>query len=293
MLVAAASVAAQSSAILTSYAYSHEMLSSELQDDDYRLVLGAMEKINGQWRPEREQRLAGQLQRKTLTLNEGRGAAEGYEFYRQQLLQRGARELFSCEARACGSSNSWANNIFRIKQLYGRDQQQFYSAFELPVSRGMVRYVALYSVTRGNKRSLIQIDSLLSRSGAQVASSVEVMVERLQLGESIRLPGLELVGAQITMSEVHAASLLELMRKRPTWHLNLVGHDAKPVSTEEQLKNSRAFSEQLRSQLINLGADADRLKAFGIGNLAPRLVPFASPEDAQSFRVELVKGRVR
>jgi len=273
-------------AALRDYRYAHEMYSSSLQEDDYRLVLGAMEKVNGQWRPEKEQRLEGQLHRRTLLLNEGRKALDGYDFYRQQLLTLGARELFRCEARRCGSSNSWANTVFHIKQLYGLEQTQLYSAFEWQNAAGITRYLVLYAVTRGNKRSFLQLDSLFSRTRETIASSVEIMAQSLRQGRSVTLPTADLRNGLLVVEDAYLAGLLTLIRQHPSWHFNVVGHDAASGTTASQLETSTDLAQQLVDRLVALGAQPARLSAFGVGNLAPSVQLDLTKK---SYRLELVK----
>ena len=107
---------------LVHYPHTTEIIHSSVATDDYLLTLGALKKINGQWRSDREERISGTLTRSTRQLDGGHDVSEVFEYYRRQLLQLGAREIFLCQARKCGSSNSWANNRFEIKQLYGLEQ---------------------------------------------------------------------------------------------------------------------------------------------------------------------------
>jgi len=291
LLVASVSSSAQdASPTLRDYQYAHELYSASLLDDDYRLVLGAMEKVNSQWRPEKEQRLAGQLQRRTLLLNEGRTAADGYDFYRQQLLALGARELFRCEARRCGSSNSWANTVFQIKQLYGLEQTQLYSAFEWQGEAGVTRYLAIYAVTRGNKRNFLQLDSLSSPKREMIVSSVDIMAQALREGRSVMLPTADLRNGVLVVEDEYLAGLLALIRQYPRWHFNVVGHDAVSVSTASQLEVSKDLAQQLIDRLLVLGAQSTHLSAFGVGNLAPR-VQFNMAK--KSYRLELVKANTK
>ncbi|BFM20381.1 DUF4892 domain-containing protein [Gilvimarinus japonicus] len=133
--------------------------SSRQHADDYLVALGTYRKIRGLWRVE-ELRLRGDLQRKTFRLPDNHTPREGFLFVTKQLQQYPLRELFVCESRDCGESNSWANNHFNILQLYGLDQYQYYGAYEvmLPGTNGV--YVTVYAVLRGNKRVYLQLEVL-------------------------------------------------------------------------------------------------------------------------------------
>ena len=126
----------------------------------YSLALGIYKKIDNRWQPEESLRLkAGKLTRYTLTLDENYSAEEVFAFYHQQLPAQQVSTLFTCEGRDCGSSNVWANNHFKIRQLYGLDQFQFYGVYQWQSeSTSPVHYITLYAVRRGNGRIYTQID---------------------------------------------------------------------------------------------------------------------------------------
>src|SRR5690554_2957958 len=148
--------------VLQDYPDARVVFRSQEQVNDYRLALGSYRKTEGAWQPARQQRLSGQLTRFTLELPANHSAQAGFEFYLAQLQTLKHRELFSCEARDCGTSNTWANNHFKIIQLYGLDQYQYYAALEVVTESAAPFYVSLYSVRRGNKRVYVQVDILYS-----------------------------------------------------------------------------------------------------------------------------------
>ncbi len=235
---------------------------------DYRLTLGVLKKANSRWRAEREQRLSGQLERTTLELMEGQSEKEAFEFYRRQLLKMGGQELFFCEGRRCGSSNAWANTRFGIKQLYGQDRDQYYSALVVAQEDGTQAYVALYAVRRGNQRSYVQLDVLTSSDAVSVFSSSEVIVERLRLGQAFVLP--QLSGNQLHAEQLEA--VVEALRWR-RWHIAIVGYDVAAGSLTQQRQRSLAAAQSVQQQLLEAGMPEDSLQAFGLGSLSPQAVP--------------------
>ncbi len=252
--------------------------------EDYRLTLGALKKANNQWLAEREQRLTGQLHRKTLEFDQGFGAEEAFAFYRKQLANAGARELFLCRARDCGSSNSWANNRFEVKQLYGLDQYQWYGVFELSPDKGGSLYVALYSVTRGNRRSYTQIDQVTIAQTSSLAGNPKTIIESIVAGQAYVIPGLRIEADAVTIDVEHMQSLVEALSLRPRVKVHIVGHDYGPAALAEQQAIALGYAQTVKAQLVAEGVKAERLKVHGLGGLAPGV------RRAGVNRVELVLG---
>ncbi len=140
---------------------------SESDSSYYRLALGPQKKIRNVWRAETLQAHLGQLQRLTLEMPAGFGLEDGFSFYQQTLELSSLELLYTCAGRGCGSSNSWANNHFLVKQLYGLEQTQQYRAY-----KGLAgEFLVLYAVQRGNKRNYFQIERLLPEVEATLASA--------------------------------------------------------------------------------------------------------------------------
>ncbi len=159
----------QSAALnLQAYPSAREVFHSSEQQDQYWLALGVYRKIEGIWQADKAQRLSGLLERTTFELPANHSAEKGFDFFKQQLDELNARELFHCKARDCGTSNSWANNHFKVIQLYGLDQYQFYSAYEIAAANEKPLYVALYAVMRGNKRTYVQLEILRANKKAEI-----------------------------------------------------------------------------------------------------------------------------
>ena len=138
---------------------SAELLDREYRPDSpYRLALGPYKKRDNRWQADVTQRIKGALIRETYELPRGTDEQEAFGFYRQQVLSADplATILYECARRRCGDSNNWANDHFRIKQLYGLDHNQFYGVYQ----QGK-RFISLYVVRRGNRRVYLHIDQVL------------------------------------------------------------------------------------------------------------------------------------
>ena len=92
------------------------ILERELQrDTNYRIILGALERVRGQVIPEDSKRLRGDVTKITYDVSQEFTGEDVYAFYQEQLTAKNYEMLYSCEGRECGSSNYWANDIFRNK----------------------------------------------------------------------------------------------------------------------------------------------------------------------------------
>lgn len=256
------------------------MFESQSEVNDYILTLGTLKKVDGRWRAEREQRLSGQLSRLTQELDETHSERDAFDFYRDQALKMGGQELFLCESRRCGSSGTWANQRFGIKQLYGLDQYQHYSAMALNLKGGKQAYIALYAVRRGTGRSYVQVDILTTTDRINLFSSSEVVTERLRGGREFRLP--ELTDGKLEPEQLDA--VVKALRSQRSWHIAIVGLDASAGTIDQQRDRSLASAERILQQLVDAGVSEDSLQAYGLGSLAPNSIP-----DGRETGVNLVK----
>ena len=132
---------------------------SQVASQERILPAGPIRRISGQLRFEAEVASQGQLTALTYELPREHTALEAFAAARSNLQQQGASLLYWCEGRDCGSSNLWANNVFANSQLYGADEQQAYALLRLaaPADNSLL---ALYGITRGNRRSYLHIEQL-------------------------------------------------------------------------------------------------------------------------------------
>lgn len=274
---------------LEQYPHGRVMFQSVAANDDYVFALGSYKKIAGNWRVDRQQRLAGTLTRYTLELPEGHSANKGFDFYLDQLQAFNVRELFHCKSRDCGTSNSWANNHFKILQLYGLDQYQQYGAYEVITADAKPFYVSLYAVQRGNKRVYLQIDLLHTDKVIElgIASSPESIIKSLLANGYYVFPDL-IVGNMksekpVQIKPAHIQALVDVLALEPDWEIALVGHDYAPISLGQQQQYSLVYAEQLKAALLEKGIAASRVSSYGVGGLAP------AGRGDRSARVEIVK----
>jgi len=132
---------------------------------DYRPVteleriypMGSIRKISGQLRFDGQVSARGNLTAVTYQLPAEHSSDDAFTAAREALQQQGAELLFWCQARDCGESSLWANEVFGNSKLYGADDRQAYLLLRLgePKSETLV---ALYSITRGNRRAYLHVE---------------------------------------------------------------------------------------------------------------------------------------
>ena len=229
--------------LLGRFAGSYIVQYSQQAERDYRFVLGGLEKINGVLAPEKEQRLSGQLTQITYRIPEYHNPEEAFRFIETQIEDQGGTRLFGCTGRDCGSSNQWANNIFRYSRLYGVDNTQSYAAYQLEN-----RSIALYSVRRGNKRVYLRLEVLET-----APSSTPESVSENNLPQ------------QISGTEEELKGLLDYLTKHPETQLWLVGWDRTPGSYQEQKERGANQAQAIKDRLIVMGADELRIHIHSLG----------------------------
>ncbi len=251
------------------------MYSQTLDDHRYIVALDGLKKINGVWEVEKTQLVTGRVERQTREVLSTRS----FNFAQNELLKYldkvNASPIFTCENFACGSSNAWANERFKIKQLYGLDARQYYGVWNIEREEAKGLLVA-YLVQRGNQRIYLQTDWIKVDSTPSLLPSARFVLEQLDergyyvLGQSDAEPA--------------RAKLVELLKQvlviRPSERFYLVGHDHSQGALDEQIARSLE-----RAKIISLAVGQEgRLLPHGLGSLAPA----AREKDLNTF-VVLVK----
>ncbi|WP_415895933.1 DUF4892 domain-containing protein [Neptuniibacter sp. PT34_22] len=213
----------------------------EIENADYRFVLGGLEKIDGVIAPEKEERLSGKLYQLTYRIPQNHSSEEVFSFFAAQLQEQGATEQFNCQGRACGSSNQWANTIFKYSRLYGLDTTQRVATF-----KNDQRYFALYSVQRGNKKVYLRLDVL------------ETSSNHTGLNKS------ELVQAY-TDSQEGLEKLLAFIQNNPKQQVWIVSADFSAGSYQEKLNSALEHGNQLKAKLIANGVLAEQVNVHPVG----------------------------
>ncbi|MNQ51301.1 hypothetical protein D3C85_652780 [compost metagenome] len=119
--------------------------------------MGSIRKISGQLRFDGQVNARGHMTSVTYELPPEHSSLSAFTAAREALQKQGAELLFWCQARDCGESSLWANEVFGNAKLYGVDNAQAYLLLRLapPQDNSLV---ALYSITRGNRRAYLHVE---------------------------------------------------------------------------------------------------------------------------------------
>lgn len=119
--------------------------------------MGSIRKISNRIRSESQLTPRGQLTAVTYELPAEHTAQAAFTNAREALQKQGAEPLFWCQARDCGENSLWANEVFGNAKLSGADNEQSYLLLRLAAPQDNA-LVALYSVTRGNRRAYLHVE---------------------------------------------------------------------------------------------------------------------------------------
>ena len=255
------------------------------EDVNYRLVLGSLQRTRGQVVPENSERIRGNVTRITYEVSGEFTGADVYQYYLDQIDEVNYTQLFACEGRACGSSNYWANDIFRNRILYGPERNQYYLAIRAGAGLETDPSIALYIITRGNRRlyAYLEIVEAAREPSRDDVSDIDRLTKSLQERGSVAMSGVSFGADDSLISEGELGLMVELMNQVPSLQIYLVAHLRAVGSVIELLTRSLARAKLLRQVMIDRGIDASRISAQGVGPLAPVCVGSACEQ-----RVELV-----
>lgn len=167
MLVSAAALAdvagGQDLEVLPRFVGSKIVSFNQAADQERIYPQGTIRRISGTLRYEQEVATRGQFTAVTYELPRTHTADEAFAYARVALQSQDAELLYWCVGRECGSSSLWANAVFNNATLMGSDNQQTYALMRLAAPR-QDSLVALYSITRGNKRAYLHAELLTANA---------------------------------------------------------------------------------------------------------------------------------
>ena len=243
---------------------------------NHQLVLGTLQRTRGEVVPESAERLKGRVTRIVYAIPSDYQVSDVREFFAQQLRERGDSILFSCEGRACGSSNYWANDIFKRRILYGPERNQYYLAARSNTALENDPFLALYLITRANKRLYAYVEIIES----EIAVAPQALVNEGLLAATLRekgsvvLPWVQFNTADGGEEELDDPSALDylvrLLRTDPEIRVYLVSHLSGPErSLESLLEQSEKRAQLINAVLLEKGIESGRIEAAGVCPLAP------------------------
>lgn len=174
--------------VLPRFAGSEIVAFKEQAEQERVYPQGTVRRISGRLRYEREVLVQGALTAITYELPRTHSANEVFSQAREALQGQDAQLLYWCQGRECGSSSLWANSVFGNSTLYGSDDQQAYALLRLAEPRHD-SLVALYSITRGNRRAYLHAELLKADQPlAKVLPTPATLSRQLKSTGTLRLP---------------------------------------------------------------------------------------------------------
>ncbi|MGJ7516120.1 DUF4892 domain-containing protein [Pseudomonas baetica] len=146
--------------------------------------LGSIRKISGQLRFDGQVNARGTATSVTYELPPEHSATQAFTAAREALQNQDAQLLFWCQARDCGESSLWANEVFGNAKLYGADNEQAYLLLRLAAPKDNT-LVALYSITRGNRKAYLHVEQFDAAAplGDLLPTSATLLRELKSTGE--------------------------------------------------------------------------------------------------------------
>lgn len=249
------------------------------------LVLGSLQRTREEVIPEDSERVRGNVTRILYEIPQNYAGADVIAFYRAQASEKGYVPLFGCEGRACGSSNYWANDIFRNRILYGPERNQYYVAMRSNFGIEEEPRMSVYVITRTNRRIYAYIEIIETGGELPPINAIEpdAVLSLLREDGSVVLPSINFDEDDRLSADTDIAYLVQIMESDPELSVYVVGHlgGEGPLSMLQQRSLARARA--LQDALVAAGIDAERLSAQGLGPLSPS----CRGNDCQD-RIELV-----
>ncbi|BDX20344.1 DUF4892 domain-containing protein [Halopseudomonas aestusnigri] len=207
---------------------------------DHPVVIGSVRRINNQLRAEREIRVSGELAQLTWEITDGYPPEDAFRHVLGQLVEQPHTLLYACDGRECGSSSLWANQVLHNSQLYGPEDGQRYLALRLDTEPQ--RFVSLYSITRGNRRSYLNLEQTTPTDAVEQAlyPTPSTLLKVLRSEEQLTLPAM---AGDAELMASWSRLLVRMMRLDSLLRVQLDGADAPALA--ETLKAAGVAAQRL------------------------------------------------
>lgn len=247
--------------------------------------------------PSKSQPLEGRITRIHYRAPDGRSALEVFRNYQQSLQGGGFTSIYQCENAACGNDFSYALNPPSIMHFSGRDQKFLAARLSRPSGDIYVSVytTAAYGVGGANKNrvfTLLDVIEVQPMQTGQVVVDAGVMAREIAANGRVALYGIYFDTDKADVKPESQAALVEiakLLKQDAALKLLVVGHTDNAGNFDYNLDLSRRRAQAVVQALVAThGADAARLKPWGVGYSAPVASNRAEDGRARNRRVELV-----
>ena len=247
------------------------LVSSEFEPDSvYRLILGRLQRSRGVVIPESEERIRGDISKLIFEISPEYSAQDVYGYFRSSFSEKGYDELFGCVGRECGSSNYWANDIFRNRVLYGPERNQYFLNVRAHNRAAGPAHISLYVITRGNRRTYAYLE-IVEPPGTSGPIPIigKAFLSDIEEDGAISLNGITFRSDEQLDESVDLSELAMELMERPQHRFYLVSHLTAEGDLDQLLERSTRRAEAVRLHLISLGVIESQLIPRGLGPLAP------------------------
>lgn len=236
-------------------------------DQEVRIFTSQVSEVGDRLRYSDALDVSGTGQRRLLEVPAEASPTVIFDHYRQAVLKRDGRILFSCEGRSCGRSAVWSNRVFQQSRVYGQDRGQAYVVGAWRDEQNRLQLLSAYIVRRGNR-------------------SISILEQHLTLPETYRLPGSNLqerrvlgpfiipveVGEipRLTLSPETAASIQRIASRYPDAAVYVSGFIPADIrAPEEAMDQAQLALDAAETLLERSGLSAERQQKITVGPAIP------------------------
>ncbi len=233
-----------------------------IQSNDYLVVAGRVKWVNNALRLDAEIRLNVTGQKRLQLIDPGHSSEQAFEFLQAQLEALQAKTIFVCEGRDCGASNIWANEVFHVARLYGKDREQFYALYALNY-QGQQQFFAVYAIRRGNGRVYLYLEQLtpekIPSAFARYFGDQNNSKDLIEVNISAKKPLHIFTNALFARIKARLAGQSDIS----LWLVCRM--EGQSMAYADSVKASREMAESAQQWLIAKGVSAGRVNALGLG----------------------------
>ncbi len=260
------------------------------RDEDYKRVFNFDKSIQ----------LEGKVTRIQYKAPEDRSTLEIYRNYESALKRAGFEILFAGAREELGEDfGEAAYNAMRNVRgdywhyLHSEVEHQRYIAAKLSRPGGDVYLSVFVSISIHRRYPVIQVDVIEVKPMEEGLVTADTMMEDITRTGRVAIYGIYFDTDRADIkpeSDQTLEEIARLLRQNPALILYVVGHTDDVGALAYNMDLSRRRAEAVAETLVSkYGVDAKRLKAYGVGPLAPVASNSTEEGRAKNRRVELVK----
>lgn len=222
--------------------------SDQSVDAEYRLILSGLQRREAVTSGKVERLLNANVKRELWQLSSNHDVQQVVDHYLNQWA--GGEVLYQCTGLSCGSSNFWANKIFKNSKLYGRDAKQAYAVVIDAEEKDKIHVI--YSMQRSKRSLFFNVDEVDTSDAVEDDDVEQQKIINALSKESGWLEGLYVLDGRV--DEEKSAVLINTLKalgggtKR---RLYLVVHCYEANNMSDNFACSTRIAQQLRAAIYN------------------------------------------